>query len=1712
MFFLRRCSNVKFLFFLVFCCITFVSQLPAFAVTVFLVDGDGNPIVGGFKWLVEEDTSYPVTPGEKVSHSISVNIHRSHAPVVGSGSSDGPTAEISIGSPGKRYIVSVQPFKGYTMGGGVYEGGQDKLTITVNKYPIPTAQISVLAFEDNQPTDGAPAIPPERGLPGFQVYIYDRAGQQMTDAFGNSLGTEYKRNRDGTYVLDGEGKPVITKVGNGVFTDRYGHAVVKNLPPGKYGVRVVPRDGNTWIQTSTIEGTPTIDAWVGAGEPPYYVEPPGQSFGVHVFFGFVRPKAFMHFKETSAEFLSLIQGKGIIKGKVVQTHSNLGIPEQRSASGEVPVPEAWVGLNNLSGNDELVYAQPVRDDGTFSIIGVPPGLYQLVVWDKPLDLLISFRTVQVGAGEVVDLGKVAVARWFGTLEGYVFNDENQNGYRDPGERGIAQEGVNIRFIDGSIYQATVTDPTGYYEFPEVFPFFKWLVVEGPYGRLKPTGATITVDAGGPLAPGQKLVPQQQYEINPVTEDNLTRTELGMALTEGMLLYPDQTNVIDWGRTQWGENENGGISGVIVYAVTRAENDPRFAAAEEWEPGIPRVQVNLYSDTDGDKEIDDLNGDSVPTLADVDNYPLGNFPGPEDIDRNGNGQFDPGDAINIVYSDSWDDNMPTGCVAPDQFVHGQKIRDCAETIKTWNQIRPAVFDGGYIFTSYFPGGMAKGGPEVEGLPSGYYIVEAVPPPGYEIVKEEDKNVDFGDQYLPQRASGKVSNLAKLSGLGLKTADDFEGLAPLGVPECVGSPHTVPEFLSDGQTEAPFAGQTRPLCDKKYIVLVPGLNALCDFHFMTNVMKSAQIVGLVTNDIAAEIDPNNPGFGEKLRTSWLPISVQDFNGHEIFRGYTDEYGVFNFRLPSTMTVNVPSPSGVSPNMVKFCLNHPGPIPDPNNPGQYITDPWYDSTYTLYCANFDLWPGKTTYADTPMIPMAAFSGSRRVLDCEIPDGTPEIKMVTSAQGGPYVSQAGETITITSVGTVEVPNPFFDPNDPNSQPTVTRDHGFGPVPGTVTIGGVPLTDVHWANDGLTITGTVAPGTTTGQLVVTRGDNNQESIYGVTVTVGGDAPITVGPGESIQDAINSAPPNSLIMVAPGRYNENIIMWKPVRLQGWGPLVTEINGLNFQYRQKSWEYLLTNLYLDQAFDIIPEQTRNFLLSLGPTILVLSNEHDPSLRFGWRENARIDGFTITFGTEKGGGGIFVNAYAHFLEISNNRVLSNWGEFGGGIRIGSPSIVLAHGKEYANFHNDHINIHNNYIVKNGSVQSGGGIALYNGSENYKIVDNFICGNFALLYGGGIAHFGLSDQGLIRHNVIVLNESFDEGGAIMIAGEAPLPGQELTPGAGSVTVDGNIIQSNMSGDDGGGIMLLFINGLDVALHNSTKDLWHRIEIFNNFIVNNIAADGGAGISLDEVTNAYIMHNTISFNVSTGTGVDAFTQGTAERSAPQPAGILAKAHSINLINALGYAQLFAAPVLKDNIIWNNYSNYWDALLNNGLGGLLPNPCMAIWNLDVIGTWRNSVPRFKYPFSNCEKSWPDKLQPEYNILNNIANYSTTNISQDPGFISQINLDLNGFPSIPETTFQMNVQGVAAGTPDFITITAFPLTTIGDYHITEYSPAVNNGGGWSPESIKDVLNSPELSGLGSFLNAMIPNVGELLFDIDGEARPNELLDIGADEYYPKKGR
>jgi hypothetical protein len=1653
--FLKWCVVViAFLF-----CISFRSDVQALTLNV--KDSDGKPIKGGFRWLVEEDNTYPVTPGAKVLDSLAVNIFKSYAPVVAKGHSDTSTAIIDVSS-NKRYMVSVLPNSGYSIGGANITKGQDVVKMIVNPHPFPTAQISILIFHDNNPINNTPDIPFEEGLEGFSILLFDQLGQVSQDAFANPLGTTYQQNPDGTFVLDADGNPVVDVMGSGVITtDEKGEAFIKYIVPGKYGIRAVPSsDKLSWSQTATIEGTPGIDTWVKANEPPFLVEF-GPTF-YHVFIGFVEPMNNIP-----------LGGTGSITGQIVRFHS--ARPPALLPTNGVPVSECWIGLNDLSGvtvGNQGIYAQPCNPDSSFEITSVPPGTYQIVIWDTPLDYIFGFYTVIVppglsGTGDPAPMGKLPVNAWFGNLRGSVFNDIDQDGFRDcvtpdcndiaaGDEIGISDQVVNIRFRDASIYQFTTTRPDGTYEFREVFPFFKWWIQEVDFTRFRASGVTIKVDQGAlPGDPdGIEINPQPQAEINPNTGDNLSRTEVasfsGEVLLEAQMIFADQTNIVDWGKKEYGTGENGGIAGIVYYATTRTEADPRFAVADGWEPGIPRVQINLYQDSNGDEKIDDVNGNGVINLSDVDNFPFGNFPGPEDIDRNGNGKFNAGDAIQIVYTDSWDDNMPTECVytLPEHrpLINGQPMIDCAENLRTWNQVRPGVFDGGYIFHSYFPGGMNSGNTEVEGLPAGTYIVEAVPPKGYELVKEEDQNIFTGDQYIP---------------------------SPLLIPPvCLGDLHKVPQFQSlfpDQQLPAPFAGQMRPLCDRKQVTVEDGKNSPSDFYFFTKVPKAARVVGLVTNDLANTLNAGDINFTEKQAPSWLPVSFQDYLGNEITRVYTDEFGAYNALLPSTFTINPPIPTGVSPDMVTVCLNHPGPIKDPNNPGRFITDPWFNTHFSQTCLTFDFWPAKTTILDTPVIPVAAFTGATDTnLDCEFPDGTPVMYSVSGPGGGPFVRRAGATVTIVSVGKIEVPNPDWDPTVAGSPRKIKRDYGFGGVKGTIKVGdvAVPKGNVTWSSDGKTISFTVPAGMQTGELVVTRGDNGSSSVMGVTLTIG-DVPtvVRVSAGQSIQNAINTAPTGALILVAPGVYqDENIIVWKNVRLQGWGAPSTIINGSPFPSQKVSdWRALLKTLTDSGQVDLLPGQDPTFKNEEAPGIMVLVKDGE----FTSSSKARIDGFTVSGANE--GGGMFINAFAHYLEISNNRIINNLGTFGGGIRIGNPSFVNALcGTGYCSSQNDNISIHNNQIIENGGINGGGGVNIYKGADNYGLSENLICGNFSSRNGAGVSHLGLSNNGLIANNMIILNESFygdplgGEAGGILIAGQpAPVgtPPGTLTEGSGSVTINTNVIQGNLAGSgDGGGIRTNLVNGQDVQASTDPPNDWYFVNIFNNIIVNNVSGLAGGGISIKDTARVKIINNTLANNDSTASGISAFGAGALNPSTPQGAGVVSRAHSIGLLNAIGAGagpefSDFSNPVLYNNIVWHNRSFYFDPAANAGLGGLVANPSMPYWDLQVQGTVT-----------------PVNMDPKNCILTDTTGYDPTNIQADPTFVS-------------EYFNQLRTVQVAQEGGNFVNVIFRPLTLTGDYRILSSSPAVDKG--------SDIFLS---------------QFPELQKDFEGEVRPTgSASDIGADE-------
>jgi hypothetical protein len=1601
------------------------SEALAFKLKV--VDQNGNP-VRGFRWLVEEDTTADITPGvyQPPSQTVRLSVYRTGSPVAKAGHTAGASANISV-PRGKRYFVSVLPDGGYSMAGtSVRVPGTNRVTLTVQKHPLPTGQISVKVFHDIRPINNAPDAQ-EAGIQGFHIQVYDQLGQMYFDAFGNPLGTTYQRDPvTGEYLLDGDGNPLVDEVGNGIYTDANGEALIKFLPPGKYGIRAVPRpttvmvdglpvdfpDPNVWSQTATIEGTPGIDAWIRSDEPPALVE-----FGLafyHVFIGFVHQPF---------DVLSSIPNPGGTTGTVSGTIRNVHQSRPPAAKLNVgpPVPEAWVGLNLMEGGlaGKGVYAAPANPEtGEFSIAGVPPGTYQLVVWDTPLDQIFGFQTVIVpDTGGAVDMGDVLVNAWFGRLVGKVFDDPNENGFPDPGEVGVEGQLVNLRFRDGRMYQSTTTGTDGTYQLRQVFPWFRWIVAEIDFSRYKATGLTVVVDDGGEIPPdsGWDMPsegvrnPQPQASINPNTGNNLSRTTVGEVITQALILYADQNHRMDWGKRDYVGEENGGIAGIVFYDTTRAFDDPREDKGEPWEAGIPDVRVNLY-------RVDSIGPDGTPTALTL---------------------------VNTTLTDSWDRNIPEGCLhpSPPQDLFGGAIDPCAEFLRTWNQVRPGLYDGAYAFAEFYPGGIrkdARGNPilDSEGNPvpvvagespipltTGQWVVEVVPPEGYEVTKEEDKNIDFGDRYKP-------STKALL-------------------PPCVGPLHRVPAELSlfpGVPVRADLANTDRPLCNRKLLDVVPGRNTPADFFLFTYVPRAAKFHGMITNDLTNTFNPNDPNFAEKLSPAWIPVVIRDWAGRFLTKTYSDQWGGYHVMVHSTYTINPPIPTGVSPSMVQVCLNDPGD--DLTRP-----DPFVNPAYGKVCYTFDAWPGSTTNLDTPLLPTGAFTGAfQNRLDCELPNGTPRIKQVT---GGAFAAGPGATITIDAVGPVTVQNPDYNPSllpGPSNPPTILRDYGFGTSRGTITLGGVPLQVMKWNKKRIKAKiPSTGVGLGPGQLSITRGDNGLSTQLGVTLTLG------LQPGQAvrrvpadygtIQAAVDAANPGDLVLVSPGLYTENVIMWKPVALQGSGEGSTVINGLQFMPdNEPAWLAKMDQLVTAGNVSLVPGQRADFLVDRGAGITVLG-KNDGSFLGG-----RIDGFTITQSLV--GGAIFVSGYTNGLQISNNRIVTNSGNLAGGIRVGWLSTVDPSTGDYADASNTNLTIRNNHLNQNGSVNGGGGIALFTGSGNYTVEENFICGNFSGLEGGGVAHVGLSPDGRIERNTIIFNEVSTgdkpirgtvggQGGGILVAGEDPVAGNLLSPGAGSVTINRNLIQGNAASHDGAGIALAQVNGQDVAASPADPAAWYAVNLFNNIIVNNVAQLAGGGVSLADALRVRMINNTIAHNDSTATNRAAFLDpANPNLTTPQIAGVASRPNSAALAGVLG-AQGFSDPLFHDSILFENRSFYWDGSANGGLGALLPDPGSPVYSdLGVVGGGGTLT------CTNC-------------------------------------LLTGGSPSFAEPYFNVLFAAGAGGEGgNFVSVVFRPLKQTGDYHVTAHN------------------------GVGRAAFAP-PDFPELATDFDGQSRPRTApLDAGADQLVP----
>jgi hypothetical protein len=1146
---------------------------------------------------------------------------------------------------------------------------------------------------------------------------------------------------------------------------------------------------------------------------------------------------------------------------------------------------------------------------------------------------------------------------------------------------------------------------------------------------------------------------------------------------GWQTFMGQNQLIEFGKAPFNPGENGGIRGHVVYASTRPFDDPALLLQLTWEPQVPHVTINLYKKGFAADGI-------TPTLTKVDSTETSSFDDwaqgfrSDGVPRMNCPGQDPTDPFLYTLTNQpnyldWYNAQHTlgGTVTP--LPNGSQYK-CYDGMHNWNQLQPAPYDGMYKFPSVLDRdpvtGKAKGtncsvgvctfGADGEPmLPTGTYVVEMIVPPGYELVKEEDKNILLGDTYtapvttqfagfgaifiMPDQASVAAS----YNGNNPLIPSTDEGVTPrhegdTGSVEtfwpCVGELRIVPDFNSlfpgAGQN-APFAGASRPLCDRKEVVLQDQMSVLAKFYVFSSTHVAAHFTGIVTDDFTSEFDPFSPAFGEKFAPANLPVGIRDFAGTEVARVISDNHGIYNGLTYSTFSVNPPDPSGYIPQMMVMCMNDRG--------NGAVADPFYQSAYSQFCYEWSFMPGQTSYMDTPVLPTSAFAPAYNHPDCAYPDATPAVSEVDGDGIGPWVAGPGDShpITIHSLPDQAVSSYAYSGPQATTAPwnskTVTRHYGFGATQGTgsVTIGGITANVTGWSDTTITVTlpndsSHLVPlcsvqqqaqyfgvsGARCGELVITAG-NGKKSVDTVSITIGGKAPTRLTSGASIQAAIDTAMPGDLIIVPPGVYHELLVMWKPVRLQGVGAasVILDANahpsGILTDWRKRMvclfglgedgspthWQSSCTASWAGHVgfnagpnkpqVDRIPSEATvgwdatlngNLAEQLqepslmgayeGAGITVLAKGVDFHGQDPFQDTAegafpdgttflrntncgsggpntsnpnpfpsnfqcnpsRIDGLSIT-NSSQGGGGIFIHAWGHNLEVANNRINNNQGTLAGGITIGQgefppqqiqgAAVLLAPGScqssntagiQLPYCHNLNVNVHHNAVTSNSSEgdelfssspSGAGGVAICSGADNYQFNYNWVCGNLSTGDGAGVSHMGFSWDGQIQHNTILFNQATNpttpsNGGGLLI-GNSPdtdpacPAGSEAdadcalafstAPGDGvgrNLLINANLIMGNAAeAGSGGGIRFQGVNGTEVGTFPRNPERWYTVTVTNNIITNNVAGWDGGGVSLQDAIGINLINNTIVSNDSTASSGALFGAFFApEASSPTP------------------------------------------------------------------------------------------------------------------------------------------------------------------------------------------------------------------------------------------
>ena len=712
--------------------------------------------------------------------------------------------------------------------------------------------------------------------------------------------------------------------------------------------------------------------------------------------------------------------------------------------------------------------------------------------------------------------------------------------------------------------------------------------------------------------------------------------------------------------------------------------------------------------------------------------------------------------------------------------------------------------------------------------------------YRIVREEDVNVDLGDEFVPaipppavrRRQARRRPSRRRRRAARLRRSDP-----PAAVRQ---APGRAPEPAERRRRLLP---DDQPSERRSTIQSRAGSSAWSPTTSTSNATRSRS------------------GTARRAPIADIPIGIRDYNWRLITTTKTDTNGAYEVLLPSTETFNCPIPQGLCPGMYGVVVNDPGDKAHPN--------PNYNPNHLTATLAWDVWPGQTTQLDTPLDPISGTGCELAARPC------PSCSRSPSPYVGANTTADARRITIQGRLRSAPHGPVSADDSRAAVAQPARRHPDDRQRRDRELDRSPDRDQR-PDDGRRVP---APARSSSRSRRPAGNDDQQRAHAArlrrratdrrssTCTAPTAQPAR-DPGRDRRGGAGGA----LARPAAGRLQRErhrctsrsssrasapAASSAAPRSAGRDPDDPRFNVPGTVDRRPL-------LRRQRGRPGAPKLRRRLTLRRQPG-RCRAAPTSPSSPSNVAVPARlrtpaIDGIGITTGHGGGAGGIQVNARAPAADHQQHAR--------GQRRRGAGAIGLGQPPTSRDNQNDNVRIRHNRVLGNGGLTQAGGIGIYDGAErNYESPTTSSARTSRNEYGGGISHWGLQPGGtdprqpdLLQRRVRLRRRHRDRPRSFR---SRPGPHRPARAGRAASTSTRNLIQRNYSSDDGGGIFVL----------DAHTD---RVDIVNNMIVDNGATDIGGAITLDDASNVTIVNNTIANNVSTASAEDS--DGTPHRRGSRP------------------------------------------------------------------------------------------------------------------------------------------------------------------------------------------------------------------------------------------